>query len=95
MLDAETVASSQQALPLSCIRAIRDIFAEALGVGVITTAAHGSPLTPVSNSCAFCNLVLASEEGRRRCEASWREARHAGGGGEGGAYAAAHERADA
>lgn len=74
MSDAETVASPQQALPLSCIRAIQDIFAEALGVGVITTAADGSPLTPVSHSCAFCNLVLASEEGRRRCKASWREA---------------------
>ncbi len=70
--DAEV--ASPQALPLSCVRAIQDIFAEALGLGVVTTAADGSPLTPVSNACAFCNLILASEEGRRRCEASWREA---------------------
>jgi len=71
---ADTAAPSPQALPLSCVRAIQDIFAEALGVGSITTAADGTPLTSISNSCAFCTLILSSEEGRRRCEASWREA---------------------
>ncbi|GAB4410626.1 MAG: hypothetical protein Kow00123_24260 [Anaerolineales bacterium] len=72
--DAEVAAPSPQPLPLSCVRAIQDIFAEALGVASVTTAADGSPLTPVSNCCAFCRLVLDTEEGRRRCESSWREA---------------------
>lgn len=72
--DTEAPAPSPQALPLSCVRAIQDIFAEALGVGSVTTATDGSPLTPVSHSCAFCSLILSTEEGQRRCEASWREA---------------------
>lgn len=75
----EAAAPLPQMLPLSCIRAIQDIFAEALGVGAITTAADGSPITPISNSCAFCRLILNSEEGRRRCEASWRESGVRGG----------------
>jgi ligand-binding sensor protein len=28
-------------------------------------------LTDISNSCEFCNLILAADEGRRRCAASW------------------------
>ncbi len=72
--DAEAAPPSPQPLPLSCVRAIQDILAEVLGVAVITTAADGLPLTPISDSCAFCTLILGSEEGRRRCQASWREA---------------------
>lgn len=61
-------------LPLSCIGPIQDIFAEALDVGAVTTTAAGAPLTRVSNSCAFCSLILASEEGRQACIASWKAA---------------------
>ena len=68
------VLPSPEALPLSCIQAIQDIFAEALGVGTVTTAVDGSPLTPVANSCAFCNLILGTSTGRQRCIASWRAA---------------------
>jgi excisionase family DNA binding protein len=65
---------SPEALPLSCIQAIQDIFAEAMGVGTVTTAVDGRPLTPVANSCVFCNLILDTTVGRQRCIASWRAA---------------------
>lgn len=65
---------SPEALPLSCIQAIQDIFAEALGVGAVTTAVDGLPLTPIAHSCEFCNLILGTEAGRRRCQGSWRAA---------------------
>lgn len=58
--------------PLSCAEAIQSIFAEVLGVAAVTTESNGAPLTEVSHSCAFCNLILATEEGRERCAASWR-----------------------
>ncbi|MBN1658102.1 MAG: PocR ligand-binding domain-containing protein [Anaerolineae bacterium] len=65
---------SPGALPITCVRAIQGIFAEALQVGTVTTAADGPPLTPVAHSCAFCDLILATEAGRERCAASWRRA---------------------
>jgi excisionase family DNA binding protein len=68
----EELRPSPQTLPLSCIRAIQEIFAQALGVGVVTTAADGTPLTPVANCCVFCDLILRSATGRQRCVASWR-----------------------
>jgi excisionase family DNA binding protein len=68
------MAPSVQSLPLSCMQAIQDIFAEALEVGAITTAVDGSPLTTPSNSCALCDLVLGTEAGRQRCINAWREA---------------------
>lgn len=65
---------SPQSLPLGCTQAIQDIFAEALGVGAVTTTMQGAPLTTVSNSCEFCDLVLGTETGRQRCLDSWRAA---------------------
>ena len=65
---------SAEALPLSCIRAIQDVFAEALGVGTVTTDVDGNPLTPVAHSCEFCDLILSTEAGRRRCIGSWQAA---------------------
>jgi ligand-binding sensor protein len=42
-------------------------------VGAVTTDLNGKLLMPASNSCAFCDLILASEKGRARCESSWRK----------------------
>jgi len=69
-----TLEPSSHALSLSCVHAIQDIFAEALNVGAVTTAVDGAPLTPISNSCRFCTLLLDTEAGRQRCIASWRAA---------------------
>jgi len=63
--------SPSNVLPLSCIQAVQSVYAEALGIAAVTTNQDGSPFTTVSNSCRFCNLVLATDEGRRRCATSW------------------------
>jgi excisionase family DNA binding protein len=65
---------SPETLPLSCVQAIQAIFAEALGVGTVTTAVDGTPLTPVAHSCEFCNLILSADAGRGRCIGSWQAA---------------------
>lgn len=66
--------SLREGLPLSCIHAIQEIFAQALDVGTVTTEIDGRPLTSVANTCSFCSLVLDTEVGRQRCIASWRSA---------------------
>ncbi len=66
--------SGAEPLPLSCIEAIQSVFAEARDVASVTTDMDGNPLTGMSNSCAFCDLVLSTEEGRVRCADSWRRA---------------------
>jgi excisionase family DNA binding protein len=71
---ADDLQPSPEALPLSCIRAIQDIFAEALGVAIVTTTLDGTPITPVAHSCEFCNLILDTQAGQQRCIASWRAA---------------------
>ena len=71
---AEELRPSPQTLPLTCNQAIQSIFAEALGLGTVTTAIDGTPLTNVSSSCEFCNLILGTRAGRQRCIGSWRTA---------------------
>ncbi|MBI5302494.1 MAG: PocR ligand-binding domain-containing protein [Chloroflexi bacterium] len=60
-----------EVLPVYCLQPIQEVFAQTSDVGAITTDLNGKPLTPVSNSCAMCNLILATEKGRARCAASW------------------------
>lgn len=59
-------------LPIDCISSIHDVFAEAAAVGAITTDLEGKPLTQVSNPSVFFQLMLASPESMKRCQASWR-----------------------
>jgi excisionase family DNA binding protein len=60
-------------LPLHCIQPIQDVFAEIAGVGAVTTAPDGEPLTQPSNSCRFCALMLSSASGRQACVRSWQQ----------------------
>ncbi len=60
-------------LPLHCLQPIQEVFAQTAGIGAVTTNLAGEPIIPFSNPCAFCSLILASEEGRARCRASWRK----------------------
>jgi len=64
--------SFSQMLPLSCIRAIQAVCAEAMDVAMVTTDMTGAPLSGISNSCDFCSLILATEPGQFRCSESWR-----------------------
>lgn len=64
--------SIKKELPLHCMHAIQDVFADIAGIGSVTTAADGEPLTEISNSCQFCQLILNSEKGRQGCIKSWR-----------------------
>jgi excisionase family DNA binding protein len=65
------VEPSSEVLSLSCVQAIQDVCAEALEIGAVTINLDGTPFTDISNSCDFCNLILSSEEGQRRCRAAW------------------------
>ena len=60
-------------LPLQCVQPIQQVFAEIAQVGSLTTSPSGEPLTAISNSCAFCNLILDTEAGRKACIASWKK----------------------
>jgi excisionase family DNA binding protein len=58
-------------LPLPCLEAMQQLFAEATGVAAVIVDAEGQTLTEFSNTCGFCNMILASETGRQRCARSW------------------------
>ena len=68
----ETPRPPTEILPLHCLQVIQDVFADIIRVGSITTAPDGQPITEISNSCSFCNLILSSPSGREGCVASWR-----------------------
>ncbi len=61
-----------EVLPIHCVQVVQDVFAEVAGVGSVTTTKEGEPLTDISNSCQFCNLILASEKGYQACINTWK-----------------------
>ncbi len=70
---AVTPAITPEALPISCLQSVQDVSAETMDVGAIVTDPNGLPLTEISNSSRFCNLILSTESGRQACIASWRK----------------------
>lgn len=71
-LSDQSPSASGSALPLSCVGAIQQVCAEALEIASVTVDLEGNPLTDISNSCGFCDLILSSQEGRRRCAMAWK-----------------------
>jgi excisionase family DNA binding protein len=70
--ETPSIKLSVNILPLDYTQPIQDIFAEALNVGAIMTRLDGEPITEISNCSPFCQLILSSPRGRKRCVDSWR-----------------------
>ena len=66
-------AISREALPISCLQSVQDVSAETMEVGAIATDLDGHPLTQISNSGQFCNLIRSTESGHQACIDSWRK----------------------
>jgi excisionase family DNA binding protein len=64
-------SAPQSTLPLPCLQAMQQLFSEAAEVAAVVADRDGHPLTEFTNSCDFCNLILASETGRQHCSRSW------------------------
>lgn len=67
---------SQEALPISCLQSVQDVSAETMDVGAIITDLDGQPLTEISNSSHFCNLIRSTKSGHQACINSWRKLAH-------------------
>lgn len=67
----QSLSAPPSELPLHCIQAIQDVFANLAGVGALTTAPDGSALTRISSGCRFCALIQSSPSGQAACRAEW------------------------
>lgn len=74
--EPEAALISSEVLPIHCIQGIQSVFAEVASLGAVTTTPEGVPLTEISNSCTFCQLIMSSPTGRQACTDSWRELAH-------------------
>ena len=71
-LGESEISLMAEILPRHCMQQVQDVFAEIAQVGAVTADKNGKPLTKISNSCGFCELILGSYEGRLKCIESWR-----------------------
>ena len=59
-------------LPIHCMQTIQNLFSDLSQIGTLITDMKGNPLTELSNSCQFCQRMLASPAGQKACQASWK-----------------------
>lgn len=56
---------------MACVQAVQDVSAETVGVGAVITDYGGFPISKISNSCEFCNLIRSTDSGQQACIDSW------------------------
>ncbi len=66
------LSGSVPPLPIHCMQTIQNLFSDLSQIGTVITDMNGEPLTELSNSCRFCQHMLASPAGQRACQASWK-----------------------
>ena len=67
-----SVELPKEILPVHCIQPIQEVFSDIIGVAALTTDQQGTPITEISNSCNFCNLIMSTELGKAACQNSWK-----------------------
>lgn len=70
LVEEEPIPVSTSVFPLHCVQSIQNIFAQIAEVGAVTVDDNGELLTEISNCSEFCDLIMASPEGRKSCLAS-------------------------
>ncbi|MEJ2634710.1 MAG: PocR ligand-binding domain-containing protein [Calditrichia bacterium] len=70
---SQTKMQMKSILPIHCIAPIQDVFAEIADVGSVTTSPEGEPLTHISNSCRFCDMIFSMDKGRQDCIDCWKK----------------------
>lgn len=64
---------SLEVLPLHCVQTIQEVFSDMIQTAAITTGVDGVPISRLSNSCKFCEMILSSKKGKEKCHSSWKE----------------------
>ena len=72
----ESPSPKSEPSPVACLQAVQDVSAETVGVGAIITNNDGLPISSISNSCHFCDLIRSTESGKQACVDSWNTLSH-------------------
>lgn len=59
--------------PTHCVQTIQDLFSNVGQVSAVVIDMEGDPITCVSGSCSFCQVIQSSSSGKAACTASWRQ----------------------
>lgn len=60
-------------IDLEELQSIQDSFALVTNLSSVVMSPEGEPITKFSNPTSFCSLIQSTEEGKRRCQQSFRE----------------------
>ncbi len=64
--------SPDSGFPTHCVQTIQDLFADVSQISAVVIDMDGNPLTEISHSTRFCQLLMSSPSGNNACRASWR-----------------------
>jgi excisionase family DNA binding protein len=59
--------------PIHCVQTIQDLFSAVGQMSAMVVDNDGNPVTDISQSCRFCQIMLQNPAGLAACRASWKE----------------------
>jgi excisionase family DNA binding protein len=69
-LDVEDSPSTND-FPTHCVQTIQDLFADISQISAVVIDMQGNPLTEISHSTSFYQILLSSTSGQAACRTSW------------------------
>jgi excisionase family DNA binding protein len=66
-----TPANSDSTFPAHCVQTIQNLFAEVSQISAVVIDMQGNPLTQISHSTDFCQMLLSTTSGTNAFRASW------------------------
>jgi excisionase family DNA binding protein len=64
-------ANPDQSFPTHCVQTIQDLFADVSQISAVVIDMQGNPLTRISHSTKFCQIILSTDSGIQACRATW------------------------
>ena len=59
--------------PTHCVQTVQDLFSDIGQVSALVIDAEGEPITQISHSCRYCQIIQQNLPGQAACRASWKE----------------------
>jgi excisionase family DNA binding protein len=69
----QTFSEESTTFPTHCVQAIQDLFSSVSQISGLLVNNDGEPVTEISSSTRFCNLMQSTESGKKACLNSWKQ----------------------
>ncbi len=72
-VSVEIDPEGNKVFPVHCVQTIQDLFSSVSKMSALIVDLSGTPVTKISRTHRFCELIMSSPDGKTACQTCWRE----------------------